>query len=93
MLMGYESKVLMEERILVNVIILIGAAVFVVAILKRLKISPVLGYLIAGAAIGDHGFKIVTYDQTKLLGELGVVFLLFAIGLELSFERLNIIFF
>ena len=90
MLMGYEAKVLMEERILVNVIILIGAAVFVVAILKRLKISPVLGYLIAGAAIGDHGFKIVTYDQTKLLGELGVVFLLFAIGLELSFERLKV---
>lgn len=90
MLMSYKVKVLMEEHILVNVIILIGTAVFVVAILKRLKISPVLGYLIAGAAIGDHGFKIVTYDQTKLLGELGVVFLLFAIGLELSFERLKV---
>lgn len=80
----------MEEHILVNVITLIGTAVFVVAILKRLKLSPVLGYLIAGAVIGDHGFKIVTYDQTKLLGELGVVFLLFAIGLELSFERLKV---
>jgi len=80
----------MEERILVNVIVLIGTAVFVVAILKRLNLSPVLGYLIAGAVIGDHGFKIVTYEQTKLLGELGVVFLLFAIGLELSFERLKV---
>ncbi|BFD46827.1 MAG: monovalent cation:proton antiporter-2 (CPA2) family protein [Rickettsia endosymbiont of Sergentomyia squamirostris] len=80
----------MEEHILINIIILIGTAVFVVAILKRLNLSPVLGYLIAGAVIGDHGFKIVTYDQTKLLGELGVVFLLFAIGLELSFERLKV---
>lgn len=79
----------MNEHILINVIILLATAVFVVAILKRFKLSPVLGYLIAGAAIGDHGFKIVTYDQTKLLGELGVVFLLFAIGLELSFERLK----
>ncbi|MFY9589279.1 monovalent cation:proton antiporter-2 (CPA2) family protein [Rickettsia endosymbiont of Halotydeus destructor] len=79
----------MNEHILINVIILLATAVFVVSILKRFKLSPVLGYLIAGAAIGDHGFKIVTYDQTKLLGELGVVFLLFAIGLELSFERLK----
>ncbi|ABV76820.1 monovalent cation:proton antiporter-2 (CPA2) family protein [Rickettsia rickettsii] len=79
----------MNNHILINVIILLGTAVFIVAILKRLRLSPVLGYLIAGAAIGDHGLKIVTYDQTKLLGELGVVFLLFAIGLELSFERLK----
>ncbi len=79
----------MNDHILINVIILLGTAVFIVAILKRLRLSPVLGYLIAGAAIGDHGLKIVTYDQTKLLGELGVVFLLFAIGLELSFERLK----
>ncbi|EER21092.1 MULTISPECIES: monovalent cation:proton antiporter-2 (CPA2) family protein [spotted fever group] len=79
----------MNDHILINVIILLGTAVFIVAILKRLRLSPVLGYLIAGAAIGDHGLKIVTYEQTKLLGELGVVFLLFAIGLELSFERLK----
>ncbi|KJW04721.1 cation:proton antiporter [Rickettsia argasii] len=79
----------MNDHILINVIILLGTAVFIVAILKRLRLSPVLGYLIAGATIGDHGLKIVTYDQTKLLGELGVVFLLFAIGLELSFERLK----
>lgn len=79
----------MNDHILINVIILLGTAVFIVAILKRLKISPVLGYLIAGATIGDHGLKIVTYDQTRLFGELGVVFLLFAIGLELSFERLK----
>ncbi|WP_375326259.1 cation:proton antiporter [Candidatus Tisiphia endosymbiont of Nemotelus uliginosus] len=80
----------MNEHILINVIILIGTAVFVVASLKRLNLSPVLGYLIAGATIGDNGFRIVTYDQTKLLGELGVVFLLFAIGLELSFKRLKV---
>ncbi|CAF2120009.1 unnamed protein product [Rotaria magnacalcarata] len=68
---------------------LIAAAVFVVAIFKRLNLSPVLGYLVAGAMIGDHGMKVVTYEQTTLLGELGVVFLLFAIGLELSIERLK----
>jgi CPA2 family monovalent cation:H+ antiporter-2 len=79
----------MESQILVVVITIIAAAVFVVAIFKRLNLSPVLGYLVAGALIGDHGMKIVTYEQTTLLGELGVVFLLFAIGLELSIARLK----
>ncbi len=79
----------MQEHILVSVITLIAAAVFVVALFKKLKLSPVLGYLVAGAVIGDHGFKIVTFAQTHLLAEFGVVFLLFAIGLELSFERLK----
>lgn len=79
----------MEGHLLASIIILIATAVFVVAILKRFKLSPVLGYLIAGAVIGDHGFKIVTFSQTNLLAEFGIVFLLFAIGLELSFERLK----
>lgn len=79
----------MENNVLVIVITLIAAAVFVVAIFKKLKLSPVLGYLVAGAVIGDHGLKVVTYNQTSFLGELGVVFLLFAIGLELSMERLK----
>ena len=79
----------MESQVLVVIIMLIAAAVFVVAIFKRFNLSPVLGYLVAGALIGDHGLKVVTYEQTSLLGEMGVVFLLFAIGLELSIERLK----
>lgn len=81
----------MEQDLLIDIIILIATAVFVVTVLKQIKLSPVLGYLIAGAVIGDNGFKIVTFDQTKLLGEIGVAFLLFAIGLDLSFERLKAI--
>lgn len=79
----------MESDVLVIVIALIATAVFVVAIFKRLNLSPVLGYLVAGAFIGDNGFNIVSHDNTNLLGEFGVVFLLFAIGLELSIERLK----
>lgn len=79
----------MGNEFLLIVIMLIAAAVFVVATFKRLNLSPVLGYLVAGAIIGDHGLKIITFDETSFLGELGVVFLLFAIGLELSIERLK----
>jgi CPA2 family monovalent cation:H+ antiporter-2 len=59
-------------------------------IFKTLRLSPVLGYLVAGGIIGDHGFNIITSDQVHFLAEFGVVFLLFAIGLELSFERLKV---
>lgn len=79
----------MGDHVLVTVIILIAVAVFVVSSFKRLNLSPVLGYLVAGALIGDDGMQIIEYKQTSFLGELGVVFLLFAIGLELSIERLN----
>lgn len=74
---------------LLSVIVLIASAVFVVMVFKKLRLSPVLGYLVAGAIIGDYGLKIIKYEQTELLAEYGVVFLLFAIGLELSFERLK----
>ncbi|NRB10958.1 MAG: cation:proton antiporter [Rickettsiaceae bacterium] len=79
----------MHDSFLIIVIMLIAAAVFVVAIFKKLNLSPVLGYLVAGAFIGDNGLKVVTFEETKLLAEFGVVFLLFAIGLELSIERLK----
>lgn len=78
-----------EQHIIFTIITLIGTAVFVVASFKKFSLSPVLGYLVAGAIIGDHGLQVVKSEQTKLLGEFGVVFLLFAIGLELSFERLK----
>ena len=73
-----------------NIIVILLAAVLVVAIFRRFHLSPVLGYFVAGAAIGEHGwFKIVNSGETQIFGEFGVVFLLFAIGLELTFERLK----
>ncbi len=78
------------DSILLVVILLIAAAVFVVATFKWLNLSPVLGYLVSGAIIGENGLKIISYEETSFLGEFGVVFLLFAIGLELSIERLKV---
>lgn len=80
---------MLENYILVNVITLIATAVFIVIVFRYFKLSPVLGYLVAGILIGNHGLNVVDSNQIKLLGEFGVVFLLFAIGLELSFERLK----
>jgi CPA2 family monovalent cation:H+ antiporter-2 len=79
----------MHFGVLPSIVILLSVAIFIVIFFKKLKLSPVLGYFVAGAIIGDYGLKIVTYDQIHNLAEYGVVFLLFAIGLELSFERLK----
>lgn len=81
-------------------IVLVTAAVLV-PLGQRFRLSPILGFLIAGAVLGPHGLgalkgylpplQWITVSEDKGLGaiaELGIVFLLFIIGLELSFKRL-----
>jgi CPA2 family monovalent cation:H+ antiporter-2 len=71
-----------------NVVVILAAAVFVVALFKRLNLSPVLGYLVAGAAIGEFGLGYIHSENVHVLAEFGIVFLLFSIGIELTLERL-----
>lgn len=80
----------MHETPLPDILLLLAAAVMVVTMFKSMKLSPVLGYLVAGALIGPHGFALVKeVDSTKSIAELGVILLLFMIGLELSLDRLR----
>lgn len=73
-----------------DLVILLAAAVAIVTCFKALKLSPVLGYLVAGAIIGPKGFGVIhDMDATSAIAELGIVFLLFMIGLELSWDRLK----
>ena len=79
-----------ETEYLFNILAFLMAAVGVVFLFRRMKASPVLGYLVAGILIGPHVFKIVTDPtETHFLGELGVLFLLFTLGLELPLQRLQ----
>ncbi len=72
-----------------EILILLAASVFIVLLFKQLKLSPALGYLVAGAMIGPYGFGILDDNKTtESIAELGIVFLLFAIGLELNLDRL-----
>ncbi|MEE4206124.1 MAG: cation:proton antiporter [Erythrobacter sp.] len=81
-------------------LVFLVAAGLIVPILQRV-LSPVLGYFLVGSLIGPFGlgllaqhyepvgwFVITDLEGVVALGELGVIFLLFVIGLELSFERL-----
>jgi CPA2 family monovalent cation:H+ antiporter-2 len=85
-----------------DLVVFLAAAGIVVPLFSRLKISPVLGFLAAGVLLGPDGlarlsdqapwlswFTIDDPTQIAQLAELGVAFLLFMIGLELSWERLK----
>jgi monovalent cation:H+ antiporter-2, CPA2 family len=64
--------------------------VIVVPIFRRFRASAVLGYLVAGSAIGPHGLDLLRGPRAvTALADLGVIFLLFSIGLGLSVERLS----
>jgi CPA2 family monovalent cation:H+ antiporter-2 len=74
-----------------DALILLLAAVVIVPVFRQLRINAVIGYLIAGGLIGPYGWALIEQvEGTHRLAELGVVFLLFAIGLELSFDRLRV---
>jgi CPA2 family monovalent cation:H+ antiporter-2 len=73
-----------------EVVLLLCAAVCIVPLFRVLRLSPVLGYLVAGTVIGPYGFRLIgDVATTTGIAEFGVIFLLFLIGLELSFERLR----
>ena len=81
-----------EAAYLVDIIVILTAAVVSALLFQRLKLALVLGYLIAGAVIGPSGIGFITEVETvRPIAEFGVVFLLFTIGLELPLERLRVL--
>lgn len=71
------------------IIVLLAASVFVVTLARRLGLPSILGYVTVGLALGPHATGVFAEsDTTHLLSELGVVFLLFTLGLEFSWPRM-----
>lgn len=78
-----------EINILFYLMIYLTAMVLVVPIAKRLGLGVVLGYLLAGLALGPNGFRLAENTESiSTLAELGVVLMLFTIGLELDGKKL-----
>ena len=84
-----------------DAVVVLGAAAVVIPLFHRLRVSPVVGYLLVGLVVGPAGLgawvdgapwlRLVTIVEPERIGavaELGVVLLLFMIGLELSLERI-----
>ena len=71
------------------VLVFLAAAVGVVALARKLHLPPILGYLAAGILVGPHALGFVPDTPgTRYLGEFGVVFLMFSIGLEFNLSKL-----
>ncbi|MEN5094403.1 monovalent cation:proton antiporter-2 (CPA2) family protein [Pseudomonas protegens] len=78
-----------EGNLLQAAVVFLCAAVLIVPLAKRLQLGAVLGYLLAGVLIGPSVLGLVGNPQSvSHISELGVVLLLFIIGLELSPKRL-----
>jgi len=79
-----------ELVFLQDLVIILAAAVAVVAFLRFLRIPSIAGFIIAGTLIGPHALRLVQdLHQVEILAELGVVLLLFGIGLDLSLSRVR----
>ena len=72
-----------------NLLIIFAASLVVIALFQRLRLPPVLGYLCVGLMIGPSAFNWVNESEDLPdLAELGVVFLLFSLGLEFSLTKM-----
>jgi CPA2 family monovalent cation:H+ antiporter-2 len=72
-----------------ELILLLATSVFIVWFFKHIKLPPILAYLVTGIIAGPHALALITSpDEVSLVAELGIVFLLFSLGLEFSVPKL-----
>jgi CPA2 family monovalent cation:H+ antiporter-2 len=75
---------------LTGVLLLLASSVIAVAVCRSLRLPPMIGYLVTGLVLGPHALGVVSErEETHRLAELGVVFLMFSIGLEFSLSKLK----
>ena len=79
----------MEIKLLQDIAIIFGLAIIVLQICHRIKLPAIIGFLVTGALVGPHGLHLLkSVHEVELLAEIGVVLLLFTIGLEFSLKEL-----
>ena len=75
----------MNDVFLARTLILVAASGLAVGLLTALRMPAVMGYLAVGLALGPHGFDLIqSAEETRFLAELGLIFLMFMVGLEFS---------
>ena len=80
----------MHVPILQDILILLGFSVVVVFVLQRIKLPSILGFLLTGILIGPHAMGLINEsEQIEYISEIGVILLLFVIGMELSLKQLT----
>jgi monovalent cation:H+ antiporter-2, CPA2 family len=79
----------MTGDFLTQILILLAGSLLVLSLVRRFRLPPILGYLVVGMVLGPHTLGLVPNDETvRRLAEIGVVFLVFTLGLEFSLARM-----
>ena len=79
----------MLEQVLLELALLFALCVVVSVTFHRLRLPPIVGFLVAGVLVGPHGIGLVRHEEmVRELAEVGVVVLLFAVGLEVPLGQL-----
>ncbi|WP_186647867.1 cation:proton antiporter domain-containing protein [Fluviispira vulneris] len=78
-------------QLIIDLSVMLGVATIVIYIFKKINQPVVLGYIVAGIIVGPYSppiFSVVDVSSVNTWAELGVIFLMFSLGLEFSFRRL-----
>ncbi len=79
----------MEQSLLAEIVTVLGLAIFIVLVCRRVRVPPIVGFLLTGVLAGPHCLSLVkSEEQVHPLAEVGVVLLLFTIGIEFSLRGL-----
>lgn len=80
----------MELGFLKTLVIIFGVSASVIFLLHKLRIPSIVGFLTAGVLLGPHGFGLIRdIREVELLAEIGIILLLFTVGLEISLKNLK----
>jgi CPA2 family monovalent cation:H+ antiporter-2 len=78
-----------ELTLLSSIVVIFGLSVVVIYLFNLLRIPAVVGFILTGLLVGPHGLSLISaVDQVEVLAEIGIILLLFTIGLEFSFRNL-----
>ncbi|MCB2059255.1 MAG: cation:proton antiporter [Novosphingobium sp.] len=91
----------LSSPVLSDALVILGAAGLVIPVFTRFRITPIIGFILVGLLVGPYGLGQLVFDHPWLahititdpdglepFAEIGIILLLFSIGLELSFDRL-----
>jgi len=85
---GYHVAVL--EQVLLELALLFALCVGVAVTFHRLRLPPIVGFLVAGVLVGPHAIALVQHEEmVRELAEVGIVVMLFAVGLEVPLRQLR----
>ncbi len=76
-------------NILIDLIIILAGSATVLFISTKLKLPSIVGFLVAGALVGPYGIELIsTAEEVNVMAEIGILLLLFSIGIEFSLDKL-----